>query len=199
MRTARLLWIGLVGMLAAPILAADVLPQPKALIGSPLLPPDGLVRKVQRELIALPDYTVFDYLSCKQLEDGSIVLTGQVTNAALKRSAEAAASAVAGTVPIVNRIEVLPASARDQRLRAALYRQIYGDDAMTSYAVRKIAPIHIIVRNGQVTLEGVVDNAVDRLHVESAVEFAAGVSPRNRLIAVQGGEQWSWKSGHSTE
>lgn len=191
MRRIKQLLFAMLVVGAAATRASDVA-QPIKSAMLPLLPPAGTVRLVQRELLTLPGYTVFDYLACKQIEDGSLVLTGQVTDPKLKKTAEDAAAAVAGAAHIVNRIEVLPASARDQRLRSLLYRQIYGDDGMTLYAIRKVAPIHIIVRNGQVTLEGVVDSSVDRMHVESAVQYADALDTQvrvtNHLIATQDAE-----------
>ncbi len=188
MRKVKQLFIAMVVAGSAAMHAAD-LSQTTRVPTLPLLPPSGTVRLVQRELLTLPGYTVFDYLSCKELEDGSVVLTGQVTDPSLKKAAEQAAIAVAGPAKIVNRIEVLPVSARDQQLRSMLYRQIYSDDSMMSYAIRKVSPIHIIVKNGQVTLEGVVDTSVDRMHVESAVQYASGaantVQLTNHLIATQ--------------
>jgi hyperosmotically inducible periplasmic protein len=46
---------------------------------------------------------------------------------------------------------------RDDRLRFALYRTIYGYSALQRYAMTVVKPIRIIVKNGNVTLEGVVD------------------------------------------
>ena len=98
------------------ILAVPALAQ-RAQRPSALLPERGLVRTVQRELLTLPGYTVFDYLETKQLEDGSVLLTGYVTNTGLKSAAESVARSIAGA-RIINRIEVLPRSKRDDRLRA---------------------------------------------------------------------------------
>jgi glucose-1-phosphate adenylyltransferase len=61
-----------------------------------------------------------------------------------------------------NQIEVLPASPSDDRLRIQLYRTIYGFPGFQRYAMPVIKPIRIIVKNGHVTLEGVVDNEADK-------------------------------------
>jgi osmotically-inducible protein OsmY len=135
--------------------------------------------------MALPGYTVFDYLAAKQLEDGSVLLTGSVRDAGLKRAAESAARAVAPGATILNRIEVLPRSQRDDRLRAAARREIYGDPAMLTYATRKLAPIHIVVKNGRITLEGTVESGLDRMQAETAIQQLPAVAVRNRLLAVQ--------------
>jgi hypothetical protein len=136
--------------------------------------------------LALPGYTVFDHLAAKQLDDGSVLLTGYVRNAALKAAAEDAARSAAGTATIINRIEVLPRSQRDECLRAAAWREIYGDPAMLSYATRKFAPIHIVVKNGRIMLEGTVDSGLDRMQAESAItpNLLPAAAVRNRLIAL---------------
>lgn len=60
-----------------------------------------------------------------------------------------------------NQIEVLPTSTIDDGLRLRLCRAIYGYPAMQKYATPVIRPIRTIVRNGNVTLEDVVDNKTD--------------------------------------
>jgi hypothetical protein len=162
--------------------------------GRPLLPDSGVVRKVQRELLVLPGYTVFDYLTCKQLENGSVMLSGQVTDAALKRSAEEAAKAVAADVPIVNNIQVLSRSTSDQELRSRIHREVYGDPYVAGYAIRKVAPIHIIVNKGKVTLEGTVDTASDRFQIESATRFGGGAQLESHLIATQDSGLTVWRN-----
>jgi osmotically-inducible protein OsmY len=50
----------------------------------------------------------------------------------------------------------------DDRLRQRLFRAIYGYPALQRYALGVQKPIRIIVKNGHVTLEGVVDSAADK-------------------------------------
>ena len=57
---------------------------------------------------------------------------------------------------VSNQIEVLPLSPNDDRLRLVLYSSVHGHGALQTLAVRAVPPIHIIVENGNVTLEGVV-------------------------------------------
>lgn len=163
---------------------------PPALAGTvrqqvPLLAEDGILRAAQRELLVLPGYTVFDYLAAKQLDDGSLLLTGWVRNAELKSAADDAVRAVAGSARIVNRIEILPRSQRDERLRAAAYRELYGDPSMLPYAIRKLASIHIVVRNGVITLEGTVGSGLDRMQAESAMRNVTSAAVHNHLLALE--------------
>jgi osmotically-inducible protein OsmY len=41
-------------------------------------------------------------------------------------------------------------------------RAIYSDPALSRYAIQAIPPIHIIVNNGHVTLDGVVNNDLEK-------------------------------------
>ena len=44
----------------------------------------------------------------------------------------------------------------------ALYRAIYGETGLSRYSVQAVPSIHIIVKNGNVTLEGAVDSEADK-------------------------------------
>jgi hyperosmotically inducible protein len=85
-----------------------------------------------------------------------------VTRPVLKSDAEAAVKSLEGVSSVVNNIEVLPPSPLDDQLRHALYRAIYGDPGLSRYSVQAVPSIHIIVKNGNVTLEGVVDSETDK-------------------------------------
>ena len=63
---------------------------------------------------------------------------------------------------VVNNIEVLPASPDDDRIRLAVYRAIFGNSVLSQYQMRAVPPIHIIVKNGHVTLEGVVARQMEK-------------------------------------
>src|SRR5207237_2666990 len=81
----------------------------------------------------------------------------------LKSDAENVVKRIEGVNEVINKIEVLPLSPMDDQIRMAVYRAIYGDPALsTRYGYRALPSIHIIVRNGHVTLEGVVANEADK-------------------------------------
>jgi hyperosmotically inducible protein len=63
---------------------------------------------------------------------------------------------------VVNEIEVLPLSPNDDQIRRAAFRAIYSDPSLSRYAESAVPSIHIIVKNGNVTLEGVADNDTDK-------------------------------------
>ncbi len=118
-------------------------------------------KEVRHELVMLPYLDVFDNLSYRV--DGSCVtLEGQVIRPTLKTDAERVVKNIDGVDRVDNKIEVLPLSSFDDRLRRSLFRAIYGYPSLNRYALPVIKPIRIIVKNGHVTLEGVVDNQADK-------------------------------------
>lgn len=123
---------------------------------------ERIIKEVRHELVMLPFYGVFDNLTYKVDSSGTVTLTGQVSRPTLKSDAENVVKQIEGVEKVVNQIEVLPVSPNDDRLRMAVYRTIYGHVALNRYALRAVPPIHIIVKNGNVTLEGVVANEGDR-------------------------------------
>jgi len=122
---------------------------------------DRLIRQVRHELVMLPYYGVFDNLSYR-VDGDKITLLGQVTRPTLKSSAENVVKDIEGVGQVDNQIKVLPLSPNDDRVRIAVYRAIYGQTALNRYALQAVPPIHIIVENGNVTLEGVVANEGDK-------------------------------------
>ena len=110
----------------------------------------------------LPYYGVFDDLAFR-VDGSTVTLLGAVTRPTLESDAENVVKRVEGVTQVVNNIEVLPPSPMDDQTRRAEYRAIYGDPALsTRYGYRALPSIHIIVKNGNVTLEGVVANQGDK-------------------------------------
>lgn len=121
-----------------------------------------IAKAVRHELVMLPYFGIFDDLGF-QVNGSTVTLLGQVTRPTLKSDAGNVAKKVEGVTSVVNNIEVLPLSPNDDRIRMATYRAIYGDPALSSrYGYRALPSIHIIVKNGQVRLEGVVANESDK-------------------------------------
>jgi hyperosmotically inducible protein len=136
--------------------------------------PNRLVKEVRHELVMLPYYSVFDNLAYR-VDGGKVTLFGQVTQPTLKRDAEKAVKSVEGVQTVDNQIEVLPVSANDDQIRRATLRAIYSKPGLERYALGAVPPIHIIVRNGNVTLEGVVANQMDKTMAEIAAKGVPGV------------------------
>ena len=122
---------------------------------------DKLVREIRHELIMLPYYGVFDNLAFR-LQGRTVILEGQVANSVLKPDAENVVKKVEGVEKVINNIQVLPPSPMDERIRRQVYQAIYNYGPLFKYANLSIPPIHIIVKNGSVTLEGVVNNETDK-------------------------------------
>lgn len=121
----------------------------------------NLVREVRHQLLLLPYYSVFDNLLFK-VDGDRVTLEGQVTRPTLKSDAAAAVNSIESVSGVTNNIEVLPLSPMDDQLRHALYRAIYGDTVLSKYGWSSMPSIHIIVKNGHVSLEGVVDSETDK-------------------------------------
>ena len=122
---------------------------------------DRITREVRHELLMLPYFGVFDYIAFK-VEGSTVTLLGQVVRPSLKSDAENALKHIEGVEKVDNQIEVLPPSPMDDGLRIRLYREIYGYPALEKYALGVQKPIRIVVKNGRVTLEGVVDSEADK-------------------------------------
>jgi hyperosmotically inducible protein len=118
-------------------------------------------RQIRHELLMLPFYGVFDNLEFR-VHGKTVILMGQVTHPTLKTDAERAVRSIENVENVDNRIEVLPLSPNDDRIRTATYRAIYGYEALSRYAIRAVLPIHIIVKNGHVTLVGAVATEMDK-------------------------------------
>jgi hyperosmotically inducible protein len=121
-----------------------------------------IYKEVRHELVMLPYYGVFDNLAYKVDPDGTVTLLGQVSRPTLKSDSENAVKKIEGVTKVVNDIEVLPVSPNDDRIRRAVYRAIYSNSVLSPYQLRAVPPIHIIVKNGNVTLEGAVARTMDK-------------------------------------
>src|SRR5215475_11572295 len=139
------------------------------------------IRKIRKELVTLPFYGVFDNLAFKY-EEGVVTLYGQVSRPTLKKDAARAVGRLAGVDQVLNRIEVLPLSNFDDRIRVAIYRAVYRQPGLDRLSIQAVPPIHIIVKNGNVTLEGVAPNKGDATRAFIAANGVPGVfSVKNNL------------------
>ena len=133
-----------------------------------------ITRQVRHELVMLPYYGVFDNLAYR-VDGYTVTLMGSVTRPTLKSDAENVVKGIEGVERVVNQIEVLPLSPNDDRIRIATYRAIYGQTGLDRYALQAVPPIHIIVKNGNVTLEGVVSSEMDKNLAEMQAKGVSGV------------------------
>ena len=162
------------------------------------------VRSVRRMLERLPYYGVFDFIVFR-IDRGTVYLAGYSYQGNLKADAEMATKRASGVDEVANKIEVLPTSQNDDRIRWATFYRIYTDDFLSRYAPGGVFgvlqelrderhfpgmqpvgryPIHIIVKNGRTMLLGVVDNASDRQIAEVRAREVTGVFEVENSLSV---------------
>jgi osmotically-inducible protein OsmY len=143
-----------------------------------------IAKEVRKQILSLPQYGVFDNIHFGIKPDGTVVLRGEASRPILKSSAENVVKKIEGVERVDNEIEVLPNSPNDDRIRSGVYLAIYRDPVLQKYTANRGGPrgfpsvaraaggitadppigyhaIHIIVKNGNVTLTGVVNNETD--------------------------------------
>src|SRR5438270_6082932 len=142
-----------------------------------------ITREVRHELVMLPQLTIFDNLQYR-VDGSKVTLMGQVRNAILKDEAQSVVKKIEGVDQVENRIEILPTSGNDDRIRTAVARALFGQDSpLFRYSMGALPPIHIIVKNGRVALEGVVDNQSDKDLATIKANGVPGVfSVENHLV-----------------
>ncbi|HEY8460833.1 MAG TPA: BON domain-containing protein [Blastocatellia bacterium] len=132
-----------------------------------------LTREIRKELVTLPFFGVFDWLEGKVEPDGTVFLAGQVTRPTLKKDAQRRVEKVEGVDRVINQIEVLPLSPNDDRIRRAVFRELFNfNSPLFRYGQGPNPSIHIIVSRGRLVLKGVVSNKSDN---DLAVIKARGV------------------------
>lgn len=142
-----------VGVLAMPLVAAQ----------SQEVSADAAwkAEKVRKEIVTLPFYSMFDHLTIA-VDGDRVTLDGSVYRPSMRKSVERVAARVEGVNEVVNNVAIQPTSFYDDRLRIALARSLYSNAVLNRYGIQSVPPIHIIVRNGDVTLEGVVNREMEK-------------------------------------
>jgi hyperosmotically inducible protein len=145
-----------------------------------------IIQEVRHQLIMLPYYGIFDDLGFTVNGD-TVTLVGEVTQPVLKDDAEKAVKKVEGVEHLVNNIEVLPLSPFDDGIRRRVARVIYGDSSLgTRYGFQAMPSIHIIVKNGNVRLEGVVSNEMDKTLAGMRASGVPGTFQVTNSLQVEG-------------
>src|SRR5688500_7354319 len=139
-----------------------------------------LFRAVQKQVLNYTHFTIFDSVNM-QINDGVVTLTGWVTMPYKSSDIERRVTRVDGVARVVNRIKELPVSQFDDELRVRIARAIYSSPHFRGYGSMVNPPIHIIVERGRVTLEGVVNNNVDRMLARSIAGSFNAFSLTNNL------------------
>ena len=142
-------------------------------------------RDVHDALARLPYYGVFDNLGYS-VNGSEVTLYGQVMTPALKADAENMVRPINGVRQVRNDIQILPYSRSDNELRLELFGAIYGRHGMGSHALQPVPPIHIIVENGQVTLEGVVASHAEKQRAAALAQKVPGAQSVKNQLKVSG-------------
>ncbi len=144
-----------------------------------------LEKQVRHELLMLPYYSVFDNLEF-QLRGDRVILLGQVVRPSTRSDAEARVKKIEGVTGVVNRVEVLPLSPFDDRIRRAEFRAIFSNSMLSRYAIQPVPPIHIIVKGGHVTLEGIVASEAEKNTAYIVASGVPGVFSVTNHLRVEG-------------
>jgi hyperosmotically inducible protein len=145
---------------------------------------EKITKEVRHELVMLPYYGVFDNLAYR-VDGAKVTLFGQVTRPTLKDDAARVVKKIEGVETVDNEIEVLPLSPNDDRIRRAVYGAIFSKAPLQRYQMGAVPPIHIIVKNGNVTLIGVVSNEGDKNIAGITANGVSGVFGVTNNLAVE--------------
>jgi hyperosmotically inducible periplasmic protein len=165
-------------LLATMVAAAALVPAAP----NPTLTP--LESKVRHQLVMLPYLNVFDDVSFR-IDGNTVTLFGDVTRPSLKNDAGNVVKHVEGVTRVENQIEVLPLSPFDDGIRLRAARAIYGYPALQRYAAGAQRSIHIIVKNGNVTLTGFVSSDMDKQLAFMRANGVPGVFAVNNHLQVE--------------
>jgi hyperosmotically inducible protein len=139
-----------------------------------------VVRDVQKQVLTYPQFSVFDTVHM-QIDEGVVTLLGKVTMPYKRNDLEKRVAKIDGVHQVINKITVLPVSSFDDELRFRIARAIYGNSNFWNYGSMANPPIHIIVENGHVTLDGVVNSNTDRMLARSIASSFGAFSVTNDL------------------
>jgi osmotically-inducible protein OsmY len=142
---------------------------------------DNIAREVPHELLLVPGYTVFDWLAYR-VDQAKVTLVGAVVREQLKRDAESAVRKIEGVESVENDIEVLPDSDNDDKIRMGVLRTIQGD---SRYLISAVQAIHIIEKNGEVTLVGAVPDQLEKQRTEILANHVMGVKKVTNDLVIQ--------------
>ena len=145
---------------------------------------ESLAREIADKVSESLFYTMFDDVNVRVV-DGVATLTGFVTMSIKSEEFTKLASQVRGIQRVVNEIETLPASMMDEALRAEIAVKIYHSEAFSDHAKQRVGPVHIIVRDGMVTLTGVVDSEAERQRAGVIARYAHGTWSVDNQLRVE--------------
>lgn len=149
------------------------------------MPSRTLAEEITRELLLIPEYTLFDWIAADMLPEGGVVMRGQATRKA-KTAVLARLQPMLGGILLRDEIALLPSGYDDERLRFRLFSALLGaNPTLQRYARQAAPPIHILVKQGHVTLKGTVRLSSESLLAEMRARGVRGVrSVKNELRVI---------------
>jgi len=133
--------------------------------------PQQMLELARKQVVTYYAYGIFDNIQLQAVGE-KLIVAAQVTQPFKKTDLSRILMRVKGVATLQNNLEVLPLSSQDDLLRVQVARAIYGSNSLFTYGNRALPPIHIIVKNGHVTLEGAVGNTLDKQLAETAARTA---------------------------
>src|SRR6266550_4543812 len=143
-----------------------------------------LAERVAEQMRRSTYFTIYDDVEIG-VDNGVVTLTGFVTQPIKSDDLAKRAAHVEGVQEFNNKLEVLPASLADDRLRSIIANTLYRDPIFSNYASQAVPPIHIIVRNSSVLLTGVVNSEVERRQAENLVRGISGIIGVQNALRVE--------------
>jgi hyperosmotically inducible protein len=147
--------------------------------------PRQIGEQARKDIVTYYAYTIFDNITL-EVQGERLIVNGQVTQPYKKQDIGNFLAHVKGVAELENNLEVLPTSEYDDSLRLAIARAVYNDPFFIHYRDQALPPIHIIVKNGNVTLEGVVATALDRAKAETDARLAATYFNLTNNLRIEG-------------
>ena len=124
--------------------------------------PDAqIAQQIAKEIRMYSRYTIWDHVNLR-VNNGEVQLLGEVSQPWKKQDLERLAMNVPGVTSVANELKVLPLSSFDNDIRIRVARAVYGHPSLSRYSMQAVPPIHIIVDNGRVKLEGVVNSDMEK-------------------------------------
>jgi hyperosmotically inducible protein len=170
--------------LGVPSLRAQRPPAAKPAKAEPKPEESQLSHEIRHQLLVLPYYSVFDYITFT-LDADKVTISGFVLRPTLRTNAEAAIKSLEGVSSVKNLVEVLPKSPTDDDSRRAVYRAVFEDSALQRYAVPEVPLIHIIVKNGEVSLEGAVSAEAEKTLASARASSVSGISSVKNNLTIR--------------
>ena len=141
---------------------------------------DTIRTRAADAILSYAQFSIFDDVRIG-VDDGTVTLTGRVTMPFKRDAITERVEAVSGVDTVVNKIEVLPSSLSDTRLRRQIAQAIYTHASFWHYASMANPPIHIIVERGRVTLTGAVSSQTDRMLAFALAQVDGALGVTNEL------------------